>query len=557
MRKVFTVVVLALAMMVLSLSLAVAQGGQQEVEEVLGQTVEIRGLTASPDVKVDYLSTPELRAKILQDFEEENPEEEVQDAQEIMVMLGFIEPDLDLLQLYIDLYTEQIAGFYDPEDDSLYLISEEKESMSAMDRYILAHELTHYLQDQNFDLMRPPFDDPDDAAEKTDDDALFAATCLVEGDAMITSDIWLGENLGATDLLELEFGDEDYSTEVFDGAPEYIQDALLFPYQEGRSFAEYIYEEGGFDALDKAYGNPPSTTEQIYHPEKYLKGEGAVEVDIEDLSGKLGVGWELDYDNVLGEFDVYELFKPYLSGRDTRRVAEGWGGNRYHYYRGGEGGKLLVQVYAWDSEKDAQEFAAAYMGYVQERFRREVGKESPIGAWTVWRTDDYRLALKRDGVKTYLVQATEGEPFQVAVGALGEEGDVIEEGTLEEETVEEEAEERKDFSWLVVGGVVGLLILGIILIAVMLVMYRRPPAPPAQSPAGPHGPYVYPPGGGTGGYGETGAGGSAAGMAGSGQVPLPPPKPPPPPPPPSAPPAPPGSASPGPGTTGQPPAVSE
>ncbi len=540
MRKTFMGVLVVLIILVLSLSLVSAQGDQAEIEEVFTQTEEIRGLEASPDIKVNYLTREQLKQRMIEDFEKDNPEEEIQDAEDIMVLLGFIEPDLDLKDFYIDLLTEQIAGFYDPEDDSLYLISED-ETMSAADRYTLSHEIVHYLQDMNFDLDRPPFDDPEDAVEETDDDASFAATCLVEGDAVTASDIWLSEYFTEEDWMEYMLEGESYSMGVFNSAPDYIKDSLLFPYKEGQEFADYIYEDGGFGALDKAYSDPPVSTEQIYHPEKYVKGEKAVKVELEDISSKLGEGWELDYDDVLGEFDVKQLYQPYLSGRKTEKAAEGWGGNRYHYYSNGDGDKVLVQSYTWDSEKDAQEFASAYVEYVQARFEDEVKEESPMGAWSVWSTDDYRLGLKRDGANTYLVQSTQEEPLSTAVAALGEEGDVIDEGALAGDE-EEGSGEDTNLTWLVAGLVVGLLVLGIVLVIVMFVMYRRPPAPPAQPPAGTYGPYYYPPGGGSGGV----AGPEAGGAPGGG--PPEPPAPPayqPPPPPPSQVPPPPGTIPPG------------
>jgi hypothetical protein len=159
MRKLLTALCVV-AMLSLAVSPVAAQGSKAQIDEVLSQVENIRGLSANQDIAVNFLSQKELRDKMLEEFEEENPEEELDATQEIMVMLGFIEPDLDLQKLLVDLYTEQIAGFYDQEDKSLYLISEEKEKMSAMDRYVLSHELTHYLQDQNFNLMRPPFHDP-------------------------------------------------------------------------------------------------------------------------------------------------------------------------------------------------------------------------------------------------------------------------------------------------------------------------------------------------------------------------------------------------------------
>ncbi|NPV58658.1 MAG: hypothetical protein HPY75_03205 [Actinobacteria bacterium] len=491
MRRVIPIFAASVAALLVFVPFALAQGTSAQIEEVFAQTEAIRRLQASPDIKVNFLSREQLEERMIEDFEKDNPEEEMKDAEEIMELLGFIDPDLDLKDFYIDLLTEQVAGFYDPEDDGLYLISEERESMSVMDRYTLAHEFVHYLQDANFDLMRPPFHDPEGAEAETDDDASFAATCLVEGDAMIASEFWLTEYVDVSEMLEMQLESGDYSSEVLDSAPDYIRDGLLFPYTEGAEFVRYIHKRGGFAAVDAAFSDPPTTTEQIYHPEKYVEGEGAVAVDLEDLSDTLGEGFELDYENVLGEFDVYELFKPYMREKAATRAAEGWGGNNYHYYSNGGGGKLLVQEYAWDSEKDAQEFASAYLVYVEGLFGDEARKGDSTGAWTTWRTRDYFIGMKLDGDRTWLVQSTEDMPFQKTIAFLGGEGDAIEGGALEDEGSGSGAE--TDLTWLVVALVVGLLVLGLALVVTMLVMYRKPPRPPAPPSGISRGPYYYPP----------------------------------------------------------------
>ncbi|MDY6797022.1 MAG: hypothetical protein SWK76_17330 [Actinomycetota bacterium] len=523
MRKMFIAVVLALMIIAMPLSPAMAQSDQTVIDEVFDQTESVRGLKALVGIAVNFMSRDQLQDRMLKDLEEENPEEEIKISEEIMVMMGFADQDLDLEQLYVDLYTEQVAGFYDPEDDSLYLISGKK-AMNSMDKYILSHELTHYLQDQNYDLMRPPFHDPEDVAEETDDDASFAATCLIEGDAMITSNLWLYDYADIMDMMDSEVGDDNYSTDVYDSAPYYIQDALMFPYEEGLSFVEYIHGRGGFAAVDEAYSNIPSTTEYIMHPEKYVEGEPVIEVDLPDLTGDLGSGWELAYENVLGEFDVMELFKPYLSKKNNSKASEGWGGNEYQYYRDGSGEKMLVQGYAWDSEDDAEEFASAMVTYIEDRFEGEVEEKPAQGAWLMWSAGDYLFALKRDGSETYVVQATSEKPFKAVVGALGDEGSTIDKEAINDDAVSEsDTGEEKDYYWLVVGGVIGLLAIGIVLVILMLALYRRPPKPPAQPPGGP---YIYPGGDPGGGYGgPPGAGPAGIPWGGGGMPPPPPAKP--------------------------------
>ncbi|OFW56717.1 MAG: hypothetical protein A2V52_02110 [Actinobacteria bacterium RBG_19FT_COMBO_54_7] len=497
MRKFFAVLMIAIFLISISLTAVFAQGNQSEVNEVLEQDEEIRDLQASQSIKVDYLSQDALRQKMIEDIDSNTPEE-IMDTQNIYILLGFIPEDSDLRQLYINLLTGAVAGLYDPEDKSLFLISEEKNTMSVMDRFYLSHELIHYLQDQNFNLYRPPFADPEGSITETDDDAAMAASALVEGDAQIAQISWMIEELNASENLELQAELGNQSTDVLKSTPAYLVDSLMFQYEEGQTFVQYLKRKGGYDAVDKAYANPPVSTEQIYHPEKYTANEAPVSITMDDASAKLGEGWALAYDNVLGEFDVYELFKPYFSDAKAETAAAGWGGNNYHYYRSDSGEKLLVQDYAWDSDKDAQEFASAYINLLDVRFKGDISGETPVGAWQTWSAGGYQLGIKKDGLNTYLIQSTAEEPFTTMIESLGETGDQIDRQAIDGDDVSGAQGDEQNYKWLVIAGVIGLLALGIVLLIVMLILLRKPPAPPSQQ----GGPYGYG-GGSPGQWGST------------------------------------------------------
>jgi hypothetical protein len=493
MRKFFAALIIAIFLVSISCTLVFAQSNQTEVNQVLQEDEDIRQLQAKSSIQVNYLSQDELRQKMIEDFQTELPEDQLLDTQNIMVMMGYIPQGLDLEKLLIDLYTEQVAGFYEVKDKSMYLISQEKTSMSAMDKYILSHELVHFLQDQNFDLNRPPFNDSDSPV-KTDDDGATAATALVEGDAQTTSDSWLVENMSSSDMMELQQQSGQFSTQVLDNAPDYIKDGLMFPYEEGQTFVKYLKRKGGYSAVDAAYKNPPKSTEQIYHPEKYTANENPVDVSLPDDSMQFGEGWTLAYENILGEFDVYELFKPYFTNSTAEQAGAGWGGNKYQYYSNDAGDKLLVQDYAWDTETDAQEFSSAYIKLLDARFKSDLKTEASDGAWQVWSGGGYQLGIKKDGLNTYLLQSTTEEPFQTMMNSIGQTGDPIDESAIGGDEIVNPSGSEKDYKWLIVAGVAGLFALGLILLIVMFVLMRKPPTPPGP-PGGPYGSGYYgPPG---------------------------------------------------------------
>jgi hypothetical protein len=447
---------------------ALAGVNRAEVQSVREQVERVRGLRASGEVQARYMSRADLKSKILEDLEEEKPRQELRAAEEIMKMLGLIPQDLDLENLLVELYTEQIGGFYDPEDNSLYLVAEES-SMNVMDRLTLAHELVHFLQDSRFELDRPPFSEK---GEEVDDDGLFAASCLVEGDAMLTSQLWARDYLSPTEIVQLGQLSREVPTEVLDRAPPYAKESLLFPYQGGMEFVSHLYRKGGFAAVDRAFEDPPRSSEEVMHPEKYVDGERPMEVALPSLGD---AGWEKAYENVLGEFDVHQLFSLYVPEQEARRAAEGWGGNRYAYYRAPKGNQVLASVFAWDSPTDAKEFSEVFGRHLEGRF----GGVSPRAherGWELVEAGGYRYAWRVAGRTVLLVQATSAATLEAAREALegaglGEET----EGGAEEDEATGYSADRSRLV-LVISLVSALFLLGLALSVFILISNRhRPP----------------------------------------------------------------------------------
>ena len=175
--------VMAALLVLLFAPLVLGQSAQvlDTIDEVEQETAEIRGLDELTPIDVRFMTTKELEQKLMEDLNEDYSAEDWEQDEGLLKLLGYLEPNDDYYQIMIDLYTEQVAGFYDPEEKYLALISEDTD-MRAMDEMNLSHEVTHALQDQHYHLDQPPFDDPD----STDYDVDYAATCLVEGDATLT-----------------------------------------------------------------------------------------------------------------------------------------------------------------------------------------------------------------------------------------------------------------------------------------------------------------------------------------------------------------------------------
>ncbi|HUH06829.1 MAG TPA: hypothetical protein VML96_03380, partial [Egibacteraceae bacterium] len=286
--------------------------------------------------------------------------------------LRLIPEDLDLAQLLDDLYREQVAGVYVPEDAVLYVGGGARDP-SPLQRSILAHEITHALQDQHFDLAGF-VDLPDERADEQ-----LARIALVEGDATLTQQLWALEHL--TGAQQGELLDEAFAidTAVLDSAPEAIARSLSFPYIEGAQFAVALFQQGGMAALDDAFANPPTTTEHILHPDRYLAGEPAVAVQ---TASSPGDGWSEIERGGLGEFDVQLIFDP-LGRADAAQVADGWGGGELAAWDR-DGDLALAVSLAFDSAADATEACQAI-----PRWYSEPADASSVGAGVLQSNRDW------------------------------------------------------------------------------------------------------------------------------------------------------------------------
>ena len=460
-----------------------AQGeGQLEVIRKVEQEVEeLRGLDFLKEVEVRFLTREELEAKLVEDLNEDYTPEEWERDEGLLKLLGFLEEDQDYYTIILELLTEQIAGFYTPKEKYLALIAGEEE-FTAYGRLILSHELTHALQDQHFNLDRPPYHDPD----STNGDADLAATTLVEGDATTIMYDYMNEYFTPRDMREMSREQRGFQTEKMDTAPRYIRDSLLFPYDQGEVFVGKAKRRGGNAALNEAFGRPPVSTEQVMHPEKYFAAEGPLPVECPDIATYLGSGWELRDTNVIGEFDVKELLMNELDENDAARGAEGWGGCQYRYYTGpGGAGRLQVVDLLWDDRQEAEEFAALFADYA-EGFCGDKEADFDAGSgWAQWSGGARMAALCLDGELSRIVITDEEQAVGLAMKALGEGDSRLEEiirkdGSALGKTTEEEEAGSGVRVALVLAVVVALFIIGAALIAAMFFLLRggKPPAGP-------------------------------------------------------------------------------
>jgi hypothetical protein len=361
------------------------------MDTIEDQVIELRGLEPRRPVTRTQYTRLELEAKLVSDLEEEMTPEEARDAVIEMAAFDLLPLDTDLWDLYIALYTEQIAGFYDTDTETFAIIDEDG-IFTALDKTVYAHEYVHALQDQSYDLDAL---DPGDA----NDDASMALSALVEGDATLTMQLYTLEFLDSNELYEALAESMNVESEVVDSAPTAIVAQMTFPYEAGLAFAQALYQEGGFAAIDRAFADPPQSTEQILHPERYLAGEPPQVVSLPPLTDTLGAGWDYVDGNVLGEFGLQLYLEEYLDDQVAAAAADGWGGDWYAVHANAEtGGIIMVLKVVWDRESEAAEFLGAYRS-----FRKAHVNASPVGD-SCWEGED-AVCGYQSGEETLIIRA--------------------------------------------------------------------------------------------------------------------------------------------------------
>jgi hypothetical protein len=249
-------------------------------------------------------------------------------------------------------------------------------------------------------------------AVKSDDDRSLALSALIEGEATLAMfgagmDDWEGDQIASLPADNLEWTLNLMSTflpfmgsgQALKNAPSIISESMIFPYFKGMVFCAKLTNKGGWKAIDDAYRNPPLSTEQILHPEKY-RGEPDLPMAIDLGVLKAGAEWKEVGRNVLGEMQLGVMLKKH----GGKAAAAGWDGDRYAVFEGPDDRLGLVWLSTWDSDDDAREFLASYAGYQTSKVRGLGKPPHPIPD-SVWRNDENQLyVLQRRGRDVAVVE---------------------------------------------------------------------------------------------------------------------------------------------------------
>lgn len=314
------------------------------------QVRQMRGLEEKAPIEPTIVSPEEITEVIRTSFDEDYPADEVAADERLYHGLGLLPKDRKLKDVYIDLLESQVAGLYDPVRKKLYVVSKAG-GVGAVEKVYYSHEYDHALQDQNFDL-----DAITDGLQDETDEAL-ARQALVEGDAYVLMTYWLQQNLTPEELTEvIQSSSDPEAQQALNRIPPIVQAQLLFSAIQGTQFVAGIQMSGDWAAIDAAFGDPPQSTEQVLHPEKFSGREAPIKVDLpDDLATRMGTGWSVIDEDTMGEHQMaIWLGSGSIAAADD--ASAGWGGDRITLLGGPNDAWAIAWHTVWDSDDDAAEF---------------------------------------------------------------------------------------------------------------------------------------------------------------------------------------------------------
>jgi hypothetical protein len=374
------------------------QNGQTILERIASAVEQLRELTFLRSVKSEVLTDAQLAQRVEDQFRADAPRAEVEQDDDVLTALGLLGPRDDLYDILLGVQQEQVAGFYDTKTKVL-VVGGDAANPSPLDRVLLAHEYVHALTDQHYDLGRL-----EKLIDARKDDEASAYRALIEGDATVMMFNYADKYLTAADRLEVQRQLAAQPSTKFLAAPKVIRDSILFTYQEGERFVRAVVSAGGIAALNRAYQNPPTSTEQILHPSKYLgTRDDPTTVEMPDLARTMGAGWKALRPGGIGELDVRLIVGQFLSDSDATRAAGGWDGGRY-VAASSAAGTVVAALTVWDSEAEAREAAEILGRWLPARYGNAGGDVRVDGATgRGWQSSSGAGAVTRQGSKVLLV----------------------------------------------------------------------------------------------------------------------------------------------------------
>lgn len=337
-----------LALAAPSVALAARQGAdvKTEVAQIERVTQQIRSLGARHPVKAVFPSANEFAKAWSRELRQDQTDTEIELNRRESVLLGLLSKGDNLRHLLLSSSADQVAGFYDYHRKVLY-VRNDSNRVFGPERYVIAHEYTHALQDQHYDLLKLL---PDQfPLTYRNSDAVGAHHALIEGDAVNTQTLFIHQTYSKADLkalIALESA-PNHSAPL----PTSLLRQFLFPYTTGVDFVTGIYRAKGMAGIDAAFQHPPSSTYVIMHPSAYAQGWKPVKVTLHGVTGFSD--WQQLDDDVFGAFGYNLLLWQTLSHNTANKITDSYRGDRYLFLEKGKENAMLFKS-VWTSHLTAK-----------------------------------------------------------------------------------------------------------------------------------------------------------------------------------------------------------
>jgi hypothetical protein len=361
----------------------------KSVDTIFDFSAEDSGLPKHAVVKRRMVSKADVEKYIQGNLAKEEYAQRFVQAEMSMKKLGFISRDFNLKAFLTKSSGQQIAGYYDPETKTISLLN-----WIPADRQepILAHELTHALQDQNYDLTKW-MKDAQKAKGGAEDENAVARKAVVEGQAMVVYIDYMLKPVGRTlqNTPDLLYSMEDpavkgmIDSQLVHDSPMVMREAGAFAYKEGLIFEGELLRKGGKEmAFAGAFTRPPRNSHEVLHPETYISREKLPALGIPDMKDLLKDQYEVYDSGSIGELDVRALLKQYGERRIADDLSSEWQGGSYVIYRrkGDSTAQApvttadlaLLYISRWKNPHSATRFSKFYAGAVSQRYKSAIAE---------------------------------------------------------------------------------------------------------------------------------------------------------------------------------------
>jgi hypothetical protein len=388
-------------------------------DEVLAQMSQILDLPIKQALKKSLRSKQEIREYLIREEKEDKDDAERYADSKTLEAFGLIPRGFPLDSFMLDVLTDQVAGLYDPKTKEFYIaewIPPDEQ------RTVMAHELTHALEDQSFHI------DPWIKAARPNDDAESARQAVSEGSALAAMvDYTLrDEKVGVRDLPDVSLLIRSGAIDEMDKdpnlakAPSYIRDDLLFPYLAGTKFSQqFLKAHSGWSDLKLLFQNPPVSTQQILHPDLYLSGVQPEKVTLPEWKALVPADWKLLEENVMGEFNLEEVLKQFLGQERANTLSPAWTGDRYAVFEDAKRNTnpLVVRV-ALDNAEDAARLFGQYSELLELKYkaRRDLYRRPNFFQF---QTDGGGVFIRCVGTTCLTVEGAPRETYDKINSAIG------------------------------------------------------------------------------------------------------------------------------------------